>query len=166
VGAGVADAVVAAMSAAVTPTATAAPVVVGVVSFGYRHLAGAPPRADLTVDVREQLRDPHVDPGFRMLTGRDAAVVERVLTTPGAAGLLEALVAAVVAVAPGARAAGRWVRVAIGCAGGRHRSVVLADALAARVTRAGFGVEVTHLHVREPVCADRAVTGAVRGARS
>jgi len=153
------------MSAAVTPTVTAASVV-GVVSFGYRHLAGAPPQADLTVDVREQLRDPHVDPAFRMLTGRDAAVVERVLTTPGAAGLLEALVGAVVAVAPGAWAAGRWVRVAIGCAGGRHRSVVLADALAARVTAAGWGVEVAHLHVREPVCADRAVTGAVRGARS
>lgn len=142
------------MTAAATPTTA----VVGVTSFGYRHLPGAPPRADLTVDVREQLRDPHVDPAFRMLTGHDAVIVERVLTTPGAAGLLEALVAAVVAVAPGARAAGRRVRVAIGCAGGRHRSVVLADALAARVTRAGFGVEVTHLHVREPVRADRAVT--------
>jgi len=123
--------------------------VVAVTSFGYRHLTGPVPAADVTVDVREHLRDPQTDPAFRSLTGDDSAVVERVEATPGAAGLLDALTDAVLALAPGACVAGRVVRVAIGCAGGRHRSVVLATTLADRF--APWGAELTHLHLRRPV---------------
>ena len=123
-----------------------------VTSFGYLH--GDPPRADVLVDVREHLRDPHVDPAFRELTGHDTAVMERVLATPGASALIDALVAAAAALLPGARKTRRLVRVAIGCAGGRHRSVVIADAVAARLALAGWatwGTEAEHLHLHLPV---------------
>ena len=113
-------------------------VVVLVTSFGYLH---STPRADVLVDVREHLRDPHVDPAFRELTGHDTAVMERVLATPGAGALIDALVAAAAALLPGACKTGRLVRVAIGCAGGRHRSVVIANAVAARLALAGWGTE-------------------------
>jgi UPF0042 nucleotide-binding protein len=119
-----------------------------VTSFGYLYDL---PRADVLVDVREHLRDPHVDPAFYELTGHDTAVMERVLSTPGASALIDALVAAAAALLPGARRTGRLVRVAIGCAGGRHRSVVIADAVAARLALAGWGTEAEHLHLHLPV---------------
>ncbi len=121
------------MSARTRPTYVShSPLVeVLVTSFGYLH-DGAP-KADVLVDVRDHLRDPHTDPAFRALTGHDTAVMERVLATPGAGALIDALVvAAAAALLPGACKTGRLVRVAIGCVGGRHRSVVIADAVAAR----------------------------------
>lgn len=120
-----------------------------VTSFGYLH--GAPPKADITVDVRQHLRDPHIDPAFRRLTGHDTAVVQRVLATPGAAGLIEGLVTAAAALLPGACATECLVRVAVGCAGGRHRSVVIAGSVAARLALAGWSTEAEHLHIGEPV---------------
>lgn len=94
-----------------------------VTSFGYLH--GDPPKADIVVDVRNYLLDPHVDPAFRALTGHDTAVMERVLAIPGAQGLIDALVAAAAALLPGACNTGRLVQIAVSCAGGRHRSVVI-----------------------------------------
>jgi len=122
-----------------------------VTSFG--HLLSAPPRADLLVDVRDHLRDPRTDPAFRALTGHDPVVVERVLTTPGADALIVALVTAAAALLPAACRTGCLVRVVVGCAGGRHRSVVIADAVAARLALAGWGTEAEHLHIGEPVVA-------------
>jgi P-loop ATPase protein family len=72
-----------------------------ITSFGYRH--GPAPAADLTVDVRQHLHDPHVDPSFRELTGHDAAGRARVLATPGAHGLIEGVTAATGALLLGAR---------------------------------------------------------------
>ena len=120
-----------------------------VASFGYLH--GDPPRADVLVDVRDHLRDPHTDPAFRELTGHDTAVMERVLATPGASALIDALAAAAAALLPGACRTGRLIRIAVGCAGGRHRSVVIADAVAARLALAGWGTEAVHLHIHRPV---------------
>lgn len=134
------------------PRVTAAsphPGEVVVTSFGYLH-APAPP-ADIVVDVRHHLRDPHVDPTFRELTGQDAAVWHRVLGTPGATGLVDGLTVAVRALLPAARTAGRLITVAIGCAGGRHRSVVLADSLAERLAMAGVGAEAEHRDIDRPV---------------
>lgn len=122
---------------------------VTVMSFGYRH--GPPPVADITIDVRAHLRNPSADPRFRDWTGQAPAVRDHVLTTPGAAELVEGVVATATALLPGARAAGRPVRVAIGCAGGRHRSVALAEAISDQLTAALWTVTVAHLHVHEPV---------------
>jgi len=120
-----------------------------ITSFG--HLHSDPPKADLLVDVRDHLRDPHIDAAFRALTGHNTAVVERVLATSGADALIEGLVATAAALLPTARRTGRLVRVAVGCAGGRHRSVVIADAVAARLALAGWGTEAEHLHIGEAV---------------
>lgn len=123
-----------------------------IASFGYLH--GPAPRADIVVDVREHLRDPHVDPAFRELTGHDPVVRDRVLATPGARGLIAGLARAIGGLH---REGGRTVRVAIGCAGGRHRSVVIAEAIAREITdaRADWDVQVRHYHVYEPVVMGR-----------
>lgn len=120
-----------------------------ITSFGYLH--DPAPAADITVDVRRHLRDPHVDPTFRELTGTDSAVWDRVLSTPGAVDLVAGITAAVVALMPAARIDGRLVRVAVGCAGGRHRSVVLAESICDRLGVSGWEAEVEHRDIHRPV---------------
>ncbi|OZM69914.1 hypothetical protein CFN78_28230, partial [Amycolatopsis antarctica] len=127
-------------------------------SFGHLHLGADrdgftdPREADLVVDVRELLRDPHVDPGMRQLTGRDEVVRDRVLATPGAAELVEHVAAATLTLARVADQRLRLVRVSVGCAGGRHRSVVLADAIAERVALTDDrSVAVVHYDLARPV---------------
>jgi UPF0042 nucleotide-binding protein len=116
-----------------------------IVSFGYGH--ATPPAAHFTLDVRELFRDPHMDPALRELTGRDAAVVQSVMRLPGAsetvadlAGLIDTLAG----IQPD-------VTVAIGCVGGRHRSVALAAALGDLVRAMGMDVVVKHLDIDKPV---------------
>ena len=118
-----------------------------VTSFGYLH--GAPPRAHLVVDVRRSLHNPAADPVMRELTGRDERVRRHVLTTPRAGQLLDNLLDATRSALPAVQ--GQDLRVAIGCAGGRHRSVVLADELARLLTGDGLSVEVAHRDVDRPV---------------
>lgn len=119
-----------------------------IVSFGYLH--GQAPDAAITLDVRAHFRDPHIDPAMRERTGLDAAVQHTVLHTPGIPALLDAAVAAVGAYLSGPTTAP--VTVAVGCAGGRHRSVVLAQELASRCARAYFtGATLTHRDVHRPV---------------
>lgn len=113
-----------------------------IVSYGYLH--GAPPQATLNIDLRQQMRDPHIDPALREMTGLDWAVVTKVLTTEDR-GLLDALVESVIAL-------GADAVIALGCAGGRHRSVVLATALAMLLTyRLKRPVAVEHRDVTKPV---------------
>lgn len=132
---------------------------VRIVSFGYRH--GAPPTADVVADVRRLLHDPArvTGAGLLDLDGRDRAVREAVLATPGAPMLLDSLHRAAYA----ARLAGRPITIAVGCAGGRHRSVALAEWLAESLRHDGRPVEVTHLHVHLPRVLDHDDTpGALR----
>mgnify|MGYP002620955161 CR=1 FL=1 len=118
-----------------------------VTSFGYRH--GPAPEATIVVDVRDLLRDPNVDPAVRELDGFDARVRQRVLATPGALALIDhtvLLVQGVLTEAPGA-----VVDVAVGCAGGRHRSVALAERIAEALDQYGVVVELEHRDVHRPV---------------
>lgn len=91
-------------------------------SFGYLHLPTdadghpAPPTADRTEDVRDRLRDPAAARDILDLDGRDPRVQAVVLATPGAPELLDNMVAHALLPA-GPR------RIAIGCAGGKHRGV-------------------------------------------
>jgi hypothetical protein len=117
------------------------------ISFGYGH--AAPPPARITIDVREHFRDPHVNPALRRATAEDPRVVAAVLDTPGV-GLLIASLAGVIA----AYAAGRSpapLTVAIGCAGGRHRSAVIAAELARHFAEAGVTVSLVHRDIARPV---------------
>lgn len=124
-----------------------------VTSFGYGH--GNPPQApqaDLIVDLRRHFRDPHVDPDQRLLTGFDDKVRAHVLATPGVEPVV-AYASQMVAVIlrDVADHAGELVTVAVGCVGGRHRSVVVAEAIAALLASGGIGAEVTHRDVDRPV---------------
>ncbi|GLZ43512.1 RNase adapter RapZ [Actinokineospora sp. NBRC 105648] len=118
---------------------------VQLISFGYLHQR---PEAEVVVDVRLSLRDPAVRTDLLDLTGQDPRVRAVVLDTPGARDLLGALLAHVHALR--ALPPDRPRRIAIGCAGGRHRSVALVDALAAALAERGVTGTVEHLHVHLP----------------
>lgn len=117
-----------------------------VISFGYGH--GPAPEADLTVDARRILHDPHVDPAMRQLTGEHHLVRERVLTTPGAEEWIVYTAATVHALTT---ATGKPVSVAVGCTGGRHRSVVMAGQIASELEDIGVDVRVEHRDIHQPV---------------
>ena len=100
-----------------------------VVSFAYRN--GLPSDADLVFDVRF-LANPHYQAALRPLTGREAAVAEFIERDPGCAGFLDGLTAMLTALLPRyAREGKSYLTIAIGCTGGRHRSVYVAERLAA-----------------------------------
>jgi ADP-ribose pyrophosphatase len=136
--------------------ATASPVTV--TSFGYGH--GAAPEAHAVFDVRHHFKDPHVNPTLRGKTGADPAVIVAVLGTPGVARLVRSIAAAVSAFSGGPQPGP--VTVAIGCAGGRHRSVVIADEVASRLRGMGIRPAVVHRDVHRPVITrgDETVTTA------
>lgn len=122
---------------------------VEVTSFGYHW--GGPPAAGMTFDLREHFRDPHWDDdrSLRELTGLDAVVRQVVLATPGVRVLVRAVMAAVAGYAQGPH--GLVTAVAVGCAGGRHRSVAVTQEIAVRLTIDGHDVTVRHRDIGRPV---------------
>ncbi|MFD9819081.1 RapZ C-terminal domain-containing protein [Streptomyces violascens] len=124
---------------------------VRVLSFGFGHHGNHLPEdlvPDVLLDLRRHFRDPHVRTDLRGLTGHDEKVRRHVMDTPGIRALLDATAAAVGAFASGPTAAP--VTVAVGCAGGRHRSVAVAAALGTWLG-GEFSVCVEHLDVHRPV---------------
>jgi UPF0042 nucleotide-binding protein len=78
-------------------------------------------------------------------TGRDEPVIDYVLGQPGATDFLDAFVRAVqIALAGYGRSGRHFVQLAVGCTGGKHRSVVMADQMAARLSFTWPGIQVTH----------------------
>jgi UPF0042 nucleotide-binding protein len=126
---------------------------VRITSFGFGH--DAPPRADVILDVRDSLRNPHRDPTMRYLTGLDPQVADHVRDTPGARYIISG---AAVLVSLQYQALGD-VTVAVGCSGGRHRSVVLAEDIAASLRRRHIPVEVVHRDIDKPVLASARAGG-------
>lgn len=120
---------------------------VQIISFGYLHAEA--PDADVVLDLRRAFRDPHVDPRMRELTGRDRLVQWTVLGTRGVRRLLRATVRQVAAYSQGPSV--DRIVIGSGCAGGRHRSVVVADQLARRLRRRGHHVTVQHRDLHQPV---------------
>ena len=111
-----------------------------IVSFGYKY--GLPVDADLVADCRF-LPNPHWVPELRPLSGLDASVRDYVLDQPAASAFLAAYLAVLeVSLAGFEREGKRYVTLAIGCTGGKHRSVAMAEQLAARL--AGRDVTVSH----------------------
>lgn len=110
-------------------------------SFGYRN--GVPLDADLVFDVR-CLPNPHYDPSLRPFTGKDRPVIEFLRAQPASAEMLEDIRNFVARWLPAFDSDNRsFVTVAIGCTGGRHRSVYFVETLAERF-RAGNQVLVRH----------------------
>lgn len=126
---------------------------VAVYSFGFLHDANVPAcHPHLVADVRHMFRDPHHDPAVRQLTGRDDAVRVRVLSQPGAVDYVYALADAITAgLGEDTGTVFAMRSLAIGCAGGRHRSVVLADSVTSLLLARGIRARVLHLHIDRPV---------------
>jgi len=112
------------------------------VSFGYRH--GLPPDADLVFDLR-CLPNPHFREELRPLTGRDPKVAEFLLEDTKARSYLEELLQFLRFALPYYVQEGRaYLTIALGCTGGRHRSVSAAEFLARQLQGDGRDVGVRH----------------------
>jgi UPF0042 nucleotide-binding protein len=131
-----------------TGSARATPLSVTVLSFGFRR--GVPEDADLVLDVRF-LPNPHFEPGLRRWSGRNARVARYVLRTKVAAKFMRLTTALLEFLVPRYVEEGKaYLTIAVGCTGGRHRSVAIAEALAARLRRLeGIRVRVRHRDVME-----------------
>ena len=114
-------------------------------SFGFKH--GLPLDADIVMDVRF-LPNPHWQEDLRPLTGHDPAVRDFVLERADTAAFLDRFDALLQAILPAYQSEGRsYLTVAIGCTGGRHRSVAIAEEVATRLRSRGTAVRTTHRDV-------------------
>jgi len=118
---------------------------VSIVSFGFKY--GSPRDADLVIDVRF-LPNPHWVPELRPHPGTDPAVRDYVRSSDLYAPFLERLEALLEVTLPGYVAEGKsYLTIAIGCTGGHHRSVVVAEELAAWIGARGLQTSVVHRDV-------------------
>ncbi len=118
------------------------PLVITLLSFGYKH--GVPVEADLVFDVR-CLPNPHFVSALREKTGRDRAVVQFMQQHESTVEFLNRLVEFLRFLVPQYVAEGKsYLTIAIGCTGGRHRSVMMADAVRKCLT----GIDGVKLRVR------------------
>ena len=123
-------------------TGTAAELRVSVVSFGFKY--GLPVDADLVADCRF-LPIPRWVDSLAPLTGQDDRVRDYVLKQPGAEEFLKAYTDALRITFDGyGRQGKQYVTLAIGCTGGKHRSVTMAEEIGLRLEEAGLGVQVVH----------------------
>jgi UPF0042 nucleotide-binding protein len=130
-----------------SPNMEGTPMRVQVLSFGHKY--GSPPEMELLFDVRH-LPNPFFVPTLRDLSGHDRRVVEYLKSKPEVEetvyrfnDLLEYLL-------PLYKREGKsYVTVGVGCTGGRHRSVMVANALARRLRRKGFEAQAIHRDVRK-----------------
>jgi len=121
--------------------------VVSVISFGFKH--GVPAEADLVFDARF-LPNPNFVPRLKRLTGADPAVVRFLRRQPEMAGFLRRVLDLVAYVLPRHEREGRtYLTIAVGCTGGRHRSVMIANQIGAAVRKKGFPVRVDHRDLRQ-----------------
>ena len=115
---------------------------IAIESFGYKY--GLPLDADIIMDVRF-LPNPHWEEELRPLTGHDPAVRDFVLERSHASHFLDQFEAMMVSLIPAYEAEGKsYLTIAMGCTGGRHRSVAVAEDLAARLRRRGIAVTTGH----------------------
>jgi len=113
-----------------------------VVSFAYRN--GLPPEADIVIDVRF-LANPHYEPHLRGLSGLDDEVASFVAADKGFPSFFKSLTEMLKPLFPRFSQEGKsYLTVAIGCTGGQHRSVFVAERLAAWIREQGEQVSVAH----------------------
>ena len=124
---------------------------VHVFSFGFKN--GMPVEADLMIDVRF-LPNPFYDPAMRALTGEDPKVADFVLNHPKTQEFFKAWCQLLDAVMPGYVAEGKsQLSIAIGCTGGQHRSVAIANATAAYLKDHGYHVSISHRDMAQAAAA-------------
>jgi RNase adapter protein RapZ len=118
------------------------PLLVSVVSFGFRY--GIPTDADLVFDVRF-LPNPHFIPKLRALSGKDKRVARYIRSFPQTGQFLHKIGNLLGFLIPNYINEGKsYLTVALGCTGGRHRSVALAEVIRGDLQRKGFATKVVH----------------------
>jgi UPF0042 nucleotide-binding protein len=118
---------------------------VTVTSFGFKH--GVPRVVDLLLDVRF-LPNPHWEPGLRELTGRDAPVRDYVFSHEDAGSFMERAEDMLAFLIPRYQAEGKsYLTIGVGCTGGNHRSVAIAEAIGAWLGERDVDVVVRHRDV-------------------
>ncbi len=127
-------------------------------SFGFKN--GIPGDADFVFDARS-LPNPYWDPLLRPLTGRDEAVVRFLEAQPGVAQFIEQVAQFIDARIPEHQAANRgYLTVAVGCTGGQHRSVYIAERLAAHAAERWPQVSLRHSALPDTVKSLRTLPAA------
>ncbi len=122
--------------------------VITVMSFAYRN--GLPREADLVLDVRF-LANPHYDPALRPLTGRDPEIGAFVAADEAYAPFERGLLALLRQLLPRYRSEGKsYLTIALGCTGGRHRSVFVAERIARCLRDDGWRVTLLHRELPSP----------------
>jgi UPF0042 nucleotide-binding protein len=112
------------------------------ISFSYRH--GVPREADLVFDARF-LANPHWEPKLRPLSGKDPAVAAYIKKDPDYAAFLEHMTRLLLPLLPRYQQEGKsYLTIAIGCTGGRHRSVMIAEELATILAANGYITGIGH----------------------
>lgn len=118
-----------------------------VTSFSFRH--GIPREADLVFDVRF-LANPHYDPALRPLTGKDAEVGAFVSADRGFDGFFNSLCDLLAPLLPRYAEEGKsYLTIAVGCTGGRHRSVFVAERLSSWLEKRGLRIHLFHRELDE-----------------
>ncbi|PYQ09717.1 MAG: RNase adapter RapZ [Acidobacteria bacterium] len=125
----------------------AAPLVLSVMSFGYKY--GVPSEADLVFDVRF-LPNPNFVRSLKALTGNDKAVIRYMRRQKDTGVFLDKMKSFLSYVVPRYIREGKsYLTIGIGCTGGRHRSVMIANALAEALGGQGYPVRVRHRDLRQ-----------------
>jgi len=115
------------------------------ISFGFKY--GTPAESDMVFDLRF-LPNPYFVPELRPMSGLDAAVADFVLTQEPGMGFLDRLKNFLLYLLPLFESEGRYrLTIAIGCTGGRHRSVAVTQALSTELAQNGFLVTTEHRHL-------------------
>jgi UPF0042 nucleotide-binding protein len=123
------------------------PLVVSVVSFGYRY--GIPTDADLLFDVRF-LPNPHFVPKLRKFSGKDPKVERYILSFPQTRVFLKKIESLLRFLIPHYITEGKsYLTIAFGCTGGRHRSVMMAEVVRKALARRGYTVKVVHRDINK-----------------
>jgi len=114
---------------------------INVLSFGYKY--GIPVDADLVLDCRF-IPNPHWVPELRPKSGLDDAVYQHVLASEGVTDFVKAYVDVVEKMIPGyLREGKKYVTIAIGCTGGKHRSVAIAEEIAKQLSSTSADLEIS-----------------------
>ena len=114
---------------------------VNVLSFGYKY--GIPVDADLLLDCRF-IPNPHWIPELRPLTGLEPQVSQQVLQSEGVADFLQSYIQVIQKMIPGyLREGKKYVTIAIGCTGGKHRSVAVAEEIARQLQSPSHDLEIS-----------------------
>jgi RNase adapter protein RapZ len=127
--------------------AEAAPLVLSVTSFGYKY--GVPSEADLVFDARF-LPNPNFVPALKALSGNNAPVIRYMKRQAETSRFLKKLEDFLAYVVPQYVKEGKsYLTIGIGCTGGRHRSVMISNAIAERLSERGYTVKVRHRDLRQ-----------------